>query len=271
MLLDRICKECDRSFEGGPRAYYCPDCRIERKLQNKRKREECRKKKYDIIDQTFERWTVLKELDIRNGERFYLCRCKCGTEREVRRNSLVTGNSKSCGCLRKERMKETQSQLPKVNGIDIKNFTNKTRKGTKTGHKGVAPFGNGKFKAYIGFNGNNMYLGTFDTLDEAFQARKEAEEKYYTPLLKKAEEEGIFLKKFCEECGKKFLPKSRSQKFCNDTCRYRYHARKKRSDREKEGLCPQCGKEWIEPLETHLGKPKHCRRCQEYYAIRHKN
>lgn len=30
MLQDRICKQCGISFTGGPRAYYCPNCRVER-------------------------------------------------------------------------------------------------------------------------------------------------------------------------------------------------------------------------------------------------
>lgn len=259
MLLDRVCRECKRSFEGGPRAFYCPECRLERQrksdreskarsrkgqtrklgsddncercgkvytinaalqrfceecqpihhkeydritslefyhenkdninpVRNKRRKAERRKKKTDIIGQKFARWTVLKEVKERNGERYYLCRCDCGTEKEVRRNSLVTGNSKSCGCLRKERMKETQSKLPKVDGIDIKNFKNKTRAGSKTGHKGVAPYGNGKYRAQIGFNGEVIHLGVFQTLEEAVQARKNAEEKYYTPFLKKNNE-----------------------------------------------------------------------------------
>ncbi|WP_127580779.1 hypothetical protein [Paenibacillus koleovorans] len=29
-LLPRTCKQCSASFEGGPRAYYCPTCRYER-------------------------------------------------------------------------------------------------------------------------------------------------------------------------------------------------------------------------------------------------
>lgn len=32
-LLDRVCRECDRHFQGGPRAYYCPSCRKERQRQ----------------------------------------------------------------------------------------------------------------------------------------------------------------------------------------------------------------------------------------------
>ncbi|ARF67197.1 hypothetical protein B7C51_04295 [Paenibacillus larvae subsp. pulvifaciens] len=29
-LLTRTCRECSASFQGGPRAYYCPSCRAER-------------------------------------------------------------------------------------------------------------------------------------------------------------------------------------------------------------------------------------------------
>lgn len=35
MIQDRLCKECSCSFQGGPRAYYCPVCRAERqRIQN---------------------------------------------------------------------------------------------------------------------------------------------------------------------------------------------------------------------------------------------
>lgn len=37
MIQDRICRTCGRSFKGGPRAFYCPDCRLERKREVDRK------------------------------------------------------------------------------------------------------------------------------------------------------------------------------------------------------------------------------------------
>lgn len=39
-----------------------------------------------------------------NGKRatFAMCRCECGTEKEVQMNSLKTGNTKSCGCLSRD-------------------------------------------------------------------------------------------------------------------------------------------------------------------------
>jgi len=33
MIQDRICKQCNISFTGGPRAYYCPDCRVIRQAE----------------------------------------------------------------------------------------------------------------------------------------------------------------------------------------------------------------------------------------------
>lgn len=39
MIQDRVCRECGHSFKGGPRAYYCPACRVERKKEAKRQYE----------------------------------------------------------------------------------------------------------------------------------------------------------------------------------------------------------------------------------------
>lgn len=30
MILDRVCRACGRSFKGGPKAWYCPECRVRR-------------------------------------------------------------------------------------------------------------------------------------------------------------------------------------------------------------------------------------------------
>ena len=52
--------------------------------------------------QKYGRWTTL-QLDYRKGSVYYwLCICECGTEKSVRGASLLSGKSKSCGCLQKE-------------------------------------------------------------------------------------------------------------------------------------------------------------------------
>lgn len=51
----------------------------------------------NIIGQRFGRWTVLRA--DKSRPRYYWCRCDCGTERSIYRGSLISGQSKSCGCL----------------------------------------------------------------------------------------------------------------------------------------------------------------------------
>jgi len=58
----------------------------------------------DLTGRQFGHWSVLKraaDYVDRKGQSKqtqYLCRCVCGTEKVVGRNSLVRGSSKSCGC-----------------------------------------------------------------------------------------------------------------------------------------------------------------------------
>jgi len=53
-------------------------------------------------------WTVLDEyITTPRGEKKYLCRCDCGTERYVLERSLKHGGSKSCGCLTRKRATES--------------------------------------------------------------------------------------------------------------------------------------------------------------------
>lgn len=35
-IYDRVCRTCGVSFRGGPRAWYCPDCRRERERERKK-------------------------------------------------------------------------------------------------------------------------------------------------------------------------------------------------------------------------------------------
>lgn len=54
----------------------------------------------ELIGARFGILTVMAEGDKSHGYIRMLCRCDCGTERMVRRNMLVNGTSKSCGCRR---------------------------------------------------------------------------------------------------------------------------------------------------------------------------
>ena len=67
---------------------------------------ETKKHTYNFIDLTgkrFGRWLVLKFVGKNKYKNaVWLCRCDCGTEREVTGISLRAGQSKSCGCYLKE-------------------------------------------------------------------------------------------------------------------------------------------------------------------------
>lgn len=52
----------------------------------------------------FGRYTIVKEVERRGQARFFLCRCDCGTEKDVRMVMLTNGHTKSCGCLKREHL-----------------------------------------------------------------------------------------------------------------------------------------------------------------------
>lgn len=68
MIQDRTCKTCGAVFPGGPRAYYCPECRTERKKANdarchQRQREgKTRVGKPDICERCGAEYTVYSGL-----------------------------------------------------------------------------------------------------------------------------------------------------------------------------------------------------------------
>lgn len=57
----------------------------------------------DLLSQKFGRWTVVGSAsNTAGGQARWLCRCECGTERELPGQSLRSGRSMSCGCYKAE-------------------------------------------------------------------------------------------------------------------------------------------------------------------------
>lgn len=62
-----------------------------------------------MIGHRFTRWLVLAEIpERRNGKRCYQCRCDCGAESICVAGNLRSGISKSCGCLKSERIHDAK-------------------------------------------------------------------------------------------------------------------------------------------------------------------
>jgi len=60
----------------------------------------------DLTGNTYHYWDVLKKTH-RNkwGDQMYLCKCKCGNERNIASGSLMREGTKSCGCYNIEAIK----------------------------------------------------------------------------------------------------------------------------------------------------------------------
>lgn len=70
-------------------------------LSNEKVRERCFK---DLTNQKFNRLTALKIDRNENGKIYWLCKCECGNLCSVLTNRLISGHTKSCGCLEKEKI-----------------------------------------------------------------------------------------------------------------------------------------------------------------------
>lgn len=63
----------------------------------------------------------------------------------------------------------------------------KLSKNNTSGVKGVRKARSGRWVACLMLNGKNIYLGTYDTIEEAAEARRKGEEKYFNPLFENKE------------------------------------------------------------------------------------
>lgn len=84
----------------------------------------------DMTGQVFDRWTVLAISDRRTSDRsaYWWSRCGCGTLKEVDRNSLRFGRSRSCGCLTVEATRDRSgSKHPRWTGNYKQDYIDRRR------------------------------------------------------------------------------------------------------------------------------------------------
>lgn len=60
----------------------------------------------ELAGRDFGAWHVLRPANSRKGRSYFLCRCICGTECEVRSDSLIEHKSTSCGCIKAQKLAE---------------------------------------------------------------------------------------------------------------------------------------------------------------------
>lgn len=149
----------------------------------------------NLVGKRFGRLTVISESD-RKG--YVLCKCDCGNLHTVRLSSLTKSNHPtiSCGCYRKEVVRETGRNTIHKNSAEriaanakygtnlgIISNPNPNRR-NKSGYTGVwYDQVHGVYQAYITLHRTKYALGTYKHIQDAIDARKEAEEKYFAPII----------------------------------------------------------------------------------------
>ena len=66
------------------------------------------RKLIDLRGRKFGRLTVIERIGTKNRKSVWECKCECGNTKEVVSNNLISGNTKSCGCLKYSKKGLTQ-------------------------------------------------------------------------------------------------------------------------------------------------------------------
>lgn len=140
----------------------------------------------DLAGRRFGMLTVVSYVGKDKGFHIWRCRCGCGKMTDVRQSNLLNGTTASCGCRR-----SPQKNLHSADGTCLELLKPDIMYKTNTsGVRGV--YYSSKRKKWIAqimFKKKCYYLGGYDRLEDAAEARAEAEEKVFGDFLKWYEEE----------------------------------------------------------------------------------
>lgn len=132
----------------------------------------------DLTGEKFGRLKIIEKLGIRKqGRIVWRCRCDCGNYINVISTNLTTGETKSCGCLKKEledkNLREDYDHK-RVDGVVLPLFKDKEpRKDSSTGYRGVSKYYTRKskelrYRAWLTVNGKQYYKSGFRTPEGAY-------------------------------------------------------------------------------------------------------
>ncbi len=133
----------------------------------------------DYIGKHFGRLVVTEYAGKINGMHRWKCRCECGNETIVCQTHLQTGRIKSCGCIRSEIACENL-KLADGNCVTLlERNLNRLCSSNTSGYTGVyRQRKTGRWAFQICFKGKTYYLGSYDLIQDAVEARERAEEMY---------------------------------------------------------------------------------------------
>lgn len=150
----------------------------------------------DLTGKRFGRLVVVKKSENRTkkGRLLWECKCDCGNTTDVAGMSLKNEHTVSCGCYRREVLKKRDApqlveSLEKISwreGTALLNLTSGIPSNNTSGVRGVSwNKKRGTWIAHMQFKGETVLREEFTNKQDAIDARKEAEEKYFKPILEK--------------------------------------------------------------------------------------
>ena len=152
------------------------------------------KRVFPYIGKRFGMLTVLEKTaeTVRHGSTWsplWKCRCDCGNIVLVRLDSITSGNIKSCGCQenkgKTEKMREAAGFIDGTQVSKIRRILEHNAVAADEEMIGVTyDPKTQKWRAHLTFQGVKHQLGYYDTLRKAADVRREAERKWFEPILK---------------------------------------------------------------------------------------
>lgn len=256
MIRQRECKTCGRSFEGGPQAFYCPECRVIRR---------------------------------RETARNYQRRKSTGKRRAGRRPKY---NKSSCiDAVRKfiEKYNTTDAAvydrlklLP--NRMTIYNYVGSWTDAVRLAG-GIPERKRTKNEILFLLRKSIAEHGSIPSVSEYISLKLEPSRETlrlhglsYGEAINCIGLPYHFVRgpnpdghRICPMCGALFRPNAK-QRYCSYACRDRFRAWRRRTLRDINNQCPQCGGPMDSPPSAHKSKtsPTYCSRCQAYYRERYR-
>lgn len=133
----------------------------------------------DIQGKVFGKLTAVEFDGNRNGQYYWRCICQCGKETIVRQNYLLTGKTKSCGCLQATQITRNLKLYEGTSVARLEASREKRLASNTSGYTGVYQNKKtGKWIAQITFKRKTYYLGSYDKIEDAVKARQRGEKMH---------------------------------------------------------------------------------------------
>lgn len=145
-------------------------------------------RRVERIGKKFNKLTVLGKKR-EKGHTYYYCRCECDNKVWVRDDCLISGKTKSCGCLQEGNIRKAFEKNIEKNIVNNTNLAMIRRKkliaSNASGVTGVRwDKISDKWAVEIQFKKKRYFLGRYEDKGKAIQVRKTAEEKLFGKFLK---------------------------------------------------------------------------------------